>query len=246
MEMSKKFIYGTVLIQKNGFLTKHQFLLKLMLLYSVVKIYWRWFLQLLDKYLLLKLLIIFTVFSLKLYFTYNSHLFHTSLLCKTIDFQKAIWEMCPNLVSILKWYTDCLTEEFSVSVILSHKLKGLQRSELKVWILKLNEVLTINNVYILCFSLLKVCEGLTHFARRSDGTQQSLPIFPGLKGPDISRSLNEVEATFMKNLIILKNVKHTILDVKVSFHLFLCDSIFIICFFYCFVDIWIPIILESW
>ena len=139
--------------------------------------------------------------------------------------------MCPNLVSISKWYTDCLTEEFSVSVILSHKLKGLQRSELKVWILKLNEVFTINNVYILCFSLSKVCEGLTHFARRSDGTQQSLPIFPGLKGPDISRSLNEVEATFMKNLIILKNVKHTILDVKVSFHLFVCDSIFIICFF---------------
>ena len=66
------------------------------------------------------------------------------------------------------------------------------------------------------FFLNKVCEGLVHFARNPDGSELLLPIFPGLKGPEITRSLSEVKDTFLKNLKILKNVKHTILDVKVS------------------------------
>ena len=65
------------------------------------------------------------------------------------------------------------------------------------------------------FICLQVCEGQIHFARRTDGKKTSLPVFHGLKGPDIVRSLVEIEATFGKNLQILKNVKHTILDVKV-------------------------------
>ena len=60
-----------------------------------------------------------------------------------------------------------------------------------------------------------MCEGQIHFARRTDGSTKTLPTFSGLRGPEISRSLNEVEATFIKNLDILRNVKHTILDVKV-------------------------------
>ena len=56
-----------------------------------------------------------------------------------------------------------------------------------------------------------------HFARMVDGHKVPLPIFPGLKGPEIVRGLMEIEATFEKNLQILKNVKHVILDVKVTF-----------------------------
>ena len=72
-----------------------------------------------------------------------------------------------------------------------------------------------------CFPIAsQVCEGLIHFARRENGTTQPSPDFPGLRGPEVSRSLLEVEATFIKNLQVLKNVRHTILDVKVIYLFF--------------------------
>eukprot|EP00795_Rhopilema_esculentum_P016694 gene16694-8141_t len=67
-----------------------------------------------------------------------------------------------------------------------------------------------------CKDLLEVCDGQMHFARMVDGHKVPLPIFPGLKGPEIVRGLMEIEATFEKNLQILKNVKHVILDVKAA------------------------------
>ena len=48
-----------------------------------------------------------------------------------------------------------------------------------------------------------------------DGEKRPLPCFHGVRGPEVVRSLLEVEATFEKNLQILKDVKKTILDVKV-------------------------------
>ncbi|EDV25795.1 uncharacterized protein TRIADDRAFT_23475 [Trichoplax adhaerens] len=64
--------------------------------------------------------------------------------------------------------------------------------------------------------LRKVCECQVHFARCHDGNKIQMPQFHGLRGPDITRSLLEIEATFNKNLQILRNVKKTILDVKAS------------------------------
>ena len=55
-----------------------------------------------------------------------------------------------------------------------------------------------------------------HFARYEDGQQTKMPIFPGQRGPDVVRSLQEIEHTFRRNLVILKDIKHTILDVKVT------------------------------
>ena len=55
-----------------------------------------------------------------------------------------------------------------------------------------------------------------HFARMYDGEKTPLPCFHGVRGPEIVRSLLEIEATFEKNLQILKDVKKTILDVKVG------------------------------
>ena len=43
-----------------------------------------------------------------------------------------------------------------------------------------------------------------------------MPCFHGVRGPEVVRSLLEIEATFEKNLQILKDVKKTILDVKVN------------------------------
>jgi len=49
-----------------------------------------------------------------------------------------------------------------------------------------------------------------------DGEKRPLPCFHGVRGPEVVRSLLEIEATFEKNLQILKDVKKTILDVKVK------------------------------
>jgi dynein heavy chain len=43
-----------------------------------------------------------------------------------------------------------------------------------------------------------------------------MPHFAGQKGPEIARSLLEIEATFEKNLSQLRAVKKTILDVKAT------------------------------
>ena len=59
-----------------------------------------------------------------------------------------------------------------------------------------------------------MCEGQSQFGRYSQGNKRPLPIFAGLRGPEIARSLREIEDAFEKNLNILRKVKSTILDVK--------------------------------
>uniref|UniRef100_A0A670KJQ6 Dynein axonemal heavy chain 2 n=1 Tax=Podarcis muralis TaxID=64176 RepID=A0A670KJQ6_PODMU len=60
----------------------------------------------------------------------------------------------------------------------------------------------------------KVCESQQHFARWEDGKQTPLPCFFGQRGPQMTRSLLEIEETFNKYLSQLRNVKGGILDVK--------------------------------
>lgn len=43
-----------------------------------------------------------------------------------------------------------------------------------------------------------------------------MPHFAGQKGPEISRGLLEIETTFERLLRNLREVKHTILDVKAT------------------------------
>jgi dynein heavy chain len=49
-----------------------------------------------------------------------------------------------------------------------------------------------------------------------DGNKTDMPHFTGVRGPEIARSLLEIEATFERNLNILRDVKKTILDVKAT------------------------------
>ena len=43
-----------------------------------------------------------------------------------------------------------------------------------------------------------------------------MPIFGGQKGPEIFRNLSEIESTFNRHLMELRQVKNTILDVKAT------------------------------
>ena len=62
----------------------------------------------------------------------------------------------------------------------------------------------------------QVCECQIHFARWEDGNKTPLPCFAGQRGPEITRSLLEIESAFEKNLAIMGGVRKTILDVKAT------------------------------
>ncbi|XP_031567025.1 dynein heavy chain 2, axonemal-like, partial [Actinia tenebrosa] len=86
-----------------------------------------------------------------------------------------------------------------------------------LWILDQSSIFAQVDAFVQrCKDLLEVCEGQMHFARMYDGEKAPLPCFHGVRGPEIVRSLLEIEATFEKNLQILKAVKKTILDVKAT------------------------------
>jgi dynein heavy chain len=61
---------------------------------------------------------------------------------------------------------------------------------------------------------LKICDCEVHFANAEDGDKRQLPIFGGQKGPEITKSLGEIESTFNRHLLELRKVKNVILDVK--------------------------------
>ena len=87
-------------------------------------------------------------------------------------------------------------------------------SEVK-WLLDRSSIFAQIDAFVQrCRDLKEVCEGQSQFGRFSNGEKRPLPIIAGLRGPEIARSLKEIEDAFEKNLMILKNVRKTILDVK--------------------------------
>mmetsp|Transcript_14483 Transcript_14483/g.50911 ORF Transcript_14483/g.50911 Transcript_14483/m.50911 type:complete len:4419 (-) Transcript_14483:356-13612(-) len=65
-----------------------------------------------------------------------------------------------------------------------------------------------------CCDLLEVCEGQQQFARHSRG--QYMPVFGGTRAPEITKSLREIEDTFLKNLQRLQSVDYDLLDVRAA------------------------------
>ena len=87
-------------------------------------------------------------------------------------------------------------------------------SEMK-WVLDQSSIFAQVDAFVQrCRDLIEVCKCQMHFARWEDGDKTIVPIFFGQRGPEITRSLLEIEATFTKNLRILINVEKAILDVK--------------------------------
>eukprot|EP01049_Picozoa_sp_SAG25_P003167 SAG25_NODE_178_length_12673_cov_19.868459_7_plen_1726_part_01 len=70
-----------------------------------------------------------------------------------------------------------------------------------------------------CSDLLEVCEGRLQFAPQygsSDGIETSRPVFRGPRGTEIQKSLEDIEASFAKDLEKLRKLKYDILDVKAT------------------------------
>lgn len=85
----------------------------------------------------------------------------------------------------------------------------------KGWVLDQSSIFAQVDAFVQrCRDLIEVCNCQIHFARWCDGEKTKMPILGGQRGPEISRSLLEIEETFNKNLNILINVEKAILDVK--------------------------------
>ena len=63
-----------------------------------------------------------------------------------------------------------------------------------------------------CKDLLEVCEALTQFAPKA-----KLPTFGGTRGPEITKSLLNIQSSFQKLLAQLRGLNYSILDVKATF-----------------------------
>ncbi|KNC97489.1 uncharacterized protein SPPG_07404 [Spizellomyces punctatus DAOM BR117] len=68
-----------------------------------------------------------------------------------------------------------------------------------------------------CRDLLEVCEGQIQFARKINGGEKApIPFFGGSRGPEIGKSLEDIEAAFERHLSTLWSIRKFILDVKAT------------------------------
>jgi dynein heavy chain len=68
-----------------------------------------------------------------------------------------------------------------------------------------------------CRDLLEVCEGQIQFARKVHGGEKSpIPVFGGSRGPEIEKSVQDIEVAFEKQMEVLWDIRTYILDVKAT------------------------------
>jgi dynein heavy chain len=65
-----------------------------------------------------------------------------------------------------------------------------------------------------CCDLLEICEGQLQFACTARGVK--LPVFGGSRAPEVIKSIQEIENTFLRQIAVLKGVDYDILDVKAT------------------------------
>ncbi|KAJ3195453.1 Dynein heavy chain 2, axonemal [Irineochytrium annulatum] len=67
-----------------------------------------------------------------------------------------------------------------------------------------------------CRDLLEVCEGQIQFSRKINGEKAPIPFFGGSRGPEVAKSLEDIEMAFEKHILTLWNIRKYILDVKAT------------------------------
>ena len=83
------------------------------------------------------------------------------------------------------------------------------------WVLDQSSIFAQVDAFIQrCKDLLEVCECQQHFARWVDGSKTKIPVFHGQRGPEMIRTLIEIEDAFTKHVNILAESKENVLNVK--------------------------------
>ncbi|XP_059574595.1 dynein axonemal heavy chain 2 isoform X3 [Alligator mississippiensis] len=157
---------------------------------------------------------------------YNSRERITALFRKMSN---KIIKMCCQSISLDRifegyvessWHSlrDCIScmaswkERYHQAAEMHNRLSG------KGWVLDQSGIFAQVDAFVQrCKDLLEVCDCQQHFARWEDGKQTPLPCFFGHRGPQMMRNLVEIEETFQKHLLALRNMKGNILDVKNTF-----------------------------
>eukprot|EP00756_Hemistasia_phaeocysticola_P025139 Hpha_TRINITY_DN15989_c0_g2::TRINITY_DN15989_c0_g2_i1::g.72379::m.72379/K10408/DNAH; dynein heavy chain, axonemal len=62
-----------------------------------------------------------------------------------------------------------------------------------------------------CANLLEVCEGQQQFGMKP---AEEMPCFSGVRGPEVLKSLNDIQRAFERNISQLRNLTYPLLDVK--------------------------------
>lgn len=83
------------------------------------------------------------------------------------------------------------------------------------WLLEYDHIFSFADTFIKrCVDLQEVCVCQRLYARREEGNQVPLPLYPGLKGPEITRNMKEIMKIMDKQLRDLYQVQGDIFNVK--------------------------------
>ncbi|XP_042329853.1 dynein axonemal heavy chain 2-like [Sceloporus undulatus] len=134
------------------------------------------------------------------------------MCCKDISLDRLFEGYVNSSRQTLHGCISCISswkESYQHAAYMHNKLSG------KGWVLDQTSIFAQVDAFVQhCKDLLEVCDSQQHFARWEDGKQTPLPCFFSQRGPQMARSLLEMEETFHKYLNHLRNVKRGILDVK--------------------------------
>ncbi|KAF7236744.1 Dynein heavy chain 2, axonemal, partial [Varanus komodoensis] len=134
------------------------------------------------------------------------------MCCKDISLDRLFEGYVCSSQQTLHGCIACMSswkESYQHAAYMHNKLSG------KGWVLDQTSIFAQVDAFVQrCKDLLEVCDSQHHFARWEDGKQAPLPCFFGQRGPQMARSLLEIEETFHKHLSNLRSVKGGILDVK--------------------------------
>jgi dynein heavy chain len=100
-------------------------------------------------------------------------------------------------------------------VIYTHTSKVHNTFSNEGWVLDESSIFAEIDAFIQrCKDLMEVAEGQIHFGRWCEGKRRPIPCFGGCRGPEVTRTIKEIEHTFSRHLSGLKAVRRTILDVQ--------------------------------
>ena len=90
--------------------------------------------------------------------------------------------------------------------------KAVSKSEAKPWDFDVSSIFAHTDAFVQrCRDMLEVCEAQLQFAPKTD-----LPSFGGIHGPEVTKSLQDIQLSFQKLVASLKSLKYNILDVKAT------------------------------
>lgn len=113
---------------------------------------------------------------------------------------------------------DCGVQWKNLFILMQDSITASVQDTTRHWSFDITSVFAQVDAFVQrCRDLVEVCEGKLQFTRTPDtmeNTANGLPIFNGTRGPEISKSIIELEYSFKKYMDQLKEIESQILDVK--------------------------------